>query len=49
MIQWFLRLFVLDRVIMRWLFRLRAEGLKRLPEEGLFDAQTTSATSTRSW
>jgi hypothetical protein len=36
MIQWFLRLFVLDRVIMRWLFRLRAEGLERLPEEYLF-------------
>src|ERR687886_1475721 len=36
MIQWFLRLFVLDRVIMRGLFRLRAEGLERLPEEGLF-------------
>ena len=36
MIQWFLRLFVLDRVIMRWLFRLRAEGLERLPEEDLF-------------
>ncbi|MDQ3921494.1 MAG: hypothetical protein M3248_03965, partial [Actinomycetota bacterium] len=36
MIQWFLRLFVLDRVIMRGVLRLRAEGLERLPEEGLF-------------
>jgi long-chain acyl-CoA synthetase len=29
-------LFMLDRVIMRGLFRLRAEGLERLPEEGPF-------------
>ena len=27
---------MLDRVIMRGLFRLRAEGLERLPEEGPF-------------